>query len=174
MRIKKKGFTLIELIIVIAIIGVLSAIIIPAWMNYIQKSRIKTQNSNSKVVFNAAQTIITDYSFRERKLDLTDAESVTDGDFYLTWSNGVAHAYTSLGGDEKSSALANDIASRINRVFAEADNTTYTVYVNNYLVQSVVSGRTNTDRFKGSYPVVASAPDKGTTVLNYDMESKTL
>ena len=39
---KQKGFTLIELMIVIAIVGILAAVTIPVYISYVQKSRIRS------------------------------------------------------------------------------------------------------------------------------------
>lgn len=64
---RKKGFTLIELIIVIAIIGILAGVLIPSWGNYIQRARTRSQNLKAKTVLNAAQTIVTDMKFSERR-----------------------------------------------------------------------------------------------------------
>lgn len=56
----KKGFTLVELVVVIAIIGVLAAILIPTMMNYVKKSRMRTANSNAKLVFTSVNNMASD------------------------------------------------------------------------------------------------------------------
>ena len=53
MRKTNKGFTLVELVVVIAIIGVLAAILVPSMLTYVRKARLKTANGNAKTAYNA-------------------------------------------------------------------------------------------------------------------------
>lgn len=52
----KKGFTLAELLIVVAIIGVLVAISIPIFTNNLRKARLATNQANARAAYAAAMT----------------------------------------------------------------------------------------------------------------------
>lgn len=60
MNTAQKGFTLIELMIVIAIIGILAAIAIPQYQNYIAKSQVSRVMSEVGAMKTAAETCIND------------------------------------------------------------------------------------------------------------------
>src|SRR5690554_2820372 len=70
----QKGFTLIELMIVVAIIGILAAVAIPQYQNYIAKSQMTRVVGELSALKSAAEVAVTD----GKEVVLTEAGVGTD------------------------------------------------------------------------------------------------
>lgn len=63
----KKGFTLIELIVVIAILGILALFLVPSFMGYARDAKVQVMKANIKTGQNALLTAYASYDVSDSK-----------------------------------------------------------------------------------------------------------
>ena len=91
----KKGFTLIEMIVVIAIIGVLAAILVPSMSGYLETAKASKKEANARTVYTAAQAAVTalettnpveataeDAPYKKSTATATNAPATARGDLF--------------------------------------------------------------------------------------------
>ncbi|MHB9036217.1 MAG: type II secretion system protein [Armatimonadota bacterium] len=74
----RRGFTLVELLVVVVVLAVLAAIVLPKFMDSGKRSKESAQKSDLKIIQNAVQLFYTDTSNYPATLDdLTQADGTT-------------------------------------------------------------------------------------------------
>lgn len=67
----KKGFTLVELIVVLVILAILAALLIPALTGYIDKAKDKSITAETRQAVMAAQTLVDEKYASDQKTEIT-------------------------------------------------------------------------------------------------------
>jgi type IV pilus assembly protein PilA len=129
---KVKGFTLIELIVVMGILAVLAGVLVPNMINSIRKAKVNTANANAKAIFNASQTIAQNYEFKRE-----------------TGINGTICSDLSGSVDD---TLESEFTTKLKKYFDEADRVAWKIYIDNYIVKTVVSAERPSDIYVVKYP----------------------
>ena len=146
-----KGFTLIELIVVIAIIGVLAAILVPSMIGYVGQSKLSTANSNAKLAYTNTATYCTNCEVAGYTVTTSGGSALqvnlASGSAGQTYSKDGSHlteALQSLMGGSPSSGIATVVISST----GVPDKTAW--------------AKTTSDKYCGGYPVAATVEKNNT------------
>ncbi|MBR3025839.1 MAG: prepilin-type N-terminal cleavage/methylation domain-containing protein [Oscillospiraceae bacterium] len=160
---KKKGFTFIELIIVLAIIAILTAVLVPTWGYFLNRARTRQNNATARIVFNAAQTAVVEMNTNERNLHVAADQRYVTPTFYFYWNGRTGFRCDSDGNQDTTANPNSDaiFADSINRILDHPEYA-YKIFVSDNKVEAVSAGRNEGDVYVGVYPIsLQDAEDQG-------------
>lgn len=153
---KVKGFTLIELIVVIAIIGVLAAILVPSMLGYVRKSKVSSINTVTSNVYKAINTALTE-------LDEEGYDNV-GGWASLKYSKGDKSVTLPTSED----ATGDIVYNKIKQYFSGLDKVTFNASLEGGACYAVAAMQNTT--YTGTYPTGVVTADNYTEYKADDVD----
>lgn len=99
-KMDNKGFSLVELIIVIAIMVILVAVLAPQYLRYVEKSRVSSDVQTTVELINVMQVLAAD----------PDVNLDTNKDYYAEWKTDKVEISTALATELKANGMMDDDA----------------------------------------------------------------
>lgn len=116
-KMNNKGFSLVELIIVIAIMAILIAVLAPQYIKYVEKSRQSADLDNWQAIVNAIQVAYADV---DSPVTGTTSVKANGKSATLTADSSLASAFSSLGVDPEKITMKSTAYSNASIVATEA------------------------------------------------------
>lgn len=116
------GFTIVELIVVLVVLGILAAIITPSLLGYIDKAKERQNVLHAKSVYTAAQTVLTEKYGKAYPLEGDNLSKVAEEIALIADATAMGcDAFTIVTGDTFEHAKAEDSSLAVKHA-------AYTVY----------------------------------------------
>lgn len=139
-----KAFTLIEVIVVIAIIGVMAALLVPRLISYLGDSKLSTANANAKLVYNCSSIFVVSSSSN----GYTTAADASLSGVALTLPDDSVTSYKNDGSKEEHlKAIICQLGNQ-----ADASGVISVKIVENNTIEGALWGKSKADHYIGSFP----------------------
>lgn len=158
-KMNNKGFSLVELIIVIAIMAILIGVLAPAYLKYVEKSRKSTDADAIASILNAMETVTLDPEYEKAVIDSEKDKVCIRA--YFDSNNALK-----FGGDSDSNATLNDACSEIIGAYSLKSSD----WKDGNLVAITATKR---DGGRLEFDIQHKAGYTGTTVMSYSLALET-